>query len=475
MKNIKIYPKDWLQLHPYKQSDPTDSYYTNIANRIYGMLEETRLAYSFEKDEVKQISIRMAAYFEDVISGLNIWRSFITEHKALYGKFLPFYTPDDHYYDDEVNYEDIRFLLWHYTQQYHGFHKGTFVSPDNAANGDTAKLIYQMFCDEWTTAPENERLQQLFAPETRYEDVDKYNELLHWFHYQCYLFTDSHQELTDTVKEYWEQTKEKDEQFIMTAYEALAHISKSAFLAYTAPKWLSLIFPADHPDHSLFVEEGEKSQAFKEPVSEESKKMLTEHFEKFTAAAEGKALLYFQNKREFLDFLTKIGIETEGATGDTASRKFAVYATPSEGLQVLTDGVEYVKDENNPFYNQKKAENQGLSFFMIRKCSPYLLRILEEKGMLADAQAKSLAGEERSKAIVHENWEFLMRYFLREYCLLLFSWEKSNNQYRSAGYRIPNCLRTSSMISNVIRECSWLLIPDWRLPDRTRSINSATS
>ena len=155
----------------------------------------------------------------------------------------------------------------------------------------------------------------------------------------------------------------------MTAYEALAHISKSAFLAYTAPKWLSLIFPADHPDHSLFVEEGEKSQAFKEPVSEESKKMLTEHFEKFTAAAEGKALLYFQNKREFLDFLTKIGIETEGATGDTASRKFAVYATPSEGLQVLTDGVEYVKDENNPFYNQKKAENQGLSFFMIRKCS----------------------------------------------------------------------------------------------------------
>lgn len=417
MKNIKIYPKDWLQLHPYKQSDPTDSYYTNIANRIYGMLEETRLAYSFEKDEVKQISIRMAAYFEDVISGLNIWRSFITEHKALYGKFLPFYTPDDHYYDDEVNYEDIRFLLWHYTQQYHGFHKGTFVSPDNAANGDTAKLIYQMFCDEWTTAPENERLQQLFAPETRYEDVDKYNELLHWFHYQCYLFTDSHQELTDTVKEYWEQTKEKDEQFIMTAYEALAHISKSAFLAYTAPKWLSLIFPADHPDHSLFVEEGEKSQAFKEPVSEESKKMLTEHFEKFTAAAEGKALLYFQNKREFLDFLTKIGIETEGATGDTASRKFAVYATPSEGLQVLADGVEYIKDENNPFYNQKKAENQGLSFFMIRKCSPYLLRILEEKGMLADAQAKSLAGEERSKAIVHENWEFLMRYFLREYII----------------------------------------------------------
>ena len=46
MKNIKIYPKEWLLLHPYKQSDSTDLYYTNIANRIYDMLEETHLAYS---------------------------------------------------------------------------------------------------------------------------------------------------------------------------------------------------------------------------------------------------------------------------------------------------------------------------------------------------------------------------------------------------------------------------------------------
>lgn len=415
MKDIKIYPKDWLQLHPYKQSDPTDLYYTNIANRIYGMLEETNLAYSFEKNEVKQICIRMAAYFEDVISGLNIWRSFITEHKALYGKYLPFYTPDDHYYDDEVNYEDIRFLLWHYTQQYHGLANSTFVGPDNAANGETASLIYQMFCEEWTTAPENERMQQLFAPETRYEDKDKYLNLLYWFHYQSYLFTDSLQELTDTVKEYWEQAKEQNEQYIMAIHKALAHISKSAFLAYTSPKWFSLILPADHPDHSLFVKEGEEAQAFTEPMSEESKKKLAEHFEKFTAAADGKALLYFQNKQEFLDFLTKAGIEMEGVEGDTASRKFAVYATPTEGLQVLTSGVKYIKDENNPFYDQKEAEDQGISFFMIRQCRPYLLRILEEKGMLADAQAKSLLGEERSKAIVHENWEFLMRYFLREY------------------------------------------------------------
>mgnify|MGYP000435288139 CR=1 FL=1 len=83
-----------------------------------------------------------------------------------------------------------------------------------------------MFCEEWTTAPENERMQQLFAPETRYEDKDKYLNLLYWFHYQSYLFTDSLQELTDTVKEYWEQAKEQNEQYIMAIHKALAHISK---------------------------------------------------------------------------------------------------------------------------------------------------------------------------------------------------------------------------------------------------------
>ena len=135
MKNTKIFPKDWLQLHPYKQSGPTDLYYTRIANQIHEMMEQTDLANSFEKEDVIQISMRMAAYFEDVISGLNIWRAFITEYKKQTGNYLPFYTVSDHYYDDEANYEDVRFLLWHYTQQYHGAKKGTFVNPSQRRDG----------------------------------------------------------------------------------------------------------------------------------------------------------------------------------------------------------------------------------------------------------------------------------------------------------------------------------------------------
>lgn len=205
MKNIKIFPKDWLQLHPYKQSTPVDSYYTGIANRIYDIMEKTELVNSFEGEETKQLCIRMAAYFEDVISGTGIWRAFILTHKELYGKYLPFYTPDDHYYDDEVNLEDVRFLLWHYTQQYHGYRKGTFVSPDNPANESTGMLIYDLFCKEWTTAPENTRMAKLFALDTRYERQEDYDRLLQWFHYESYILPESARELSDFAHDRWKE------------------------------------------------------------------------------------------------------------------------------------------------------------------------------------------------------------------------------------------------------------------------------
>ena len=119
-----------------------------------------------------------------------------------------------------------------------------------------------------------------------------------------------------------------------------------------------------------------------------------------------------------MEFATdKLGLDPGDGkdVNDETERKFAVYATPTEGLQLLTQGVEYIKDERNPFYDEKKAENQALSFFIVPNCKAYLLKELEERGMLADAQTKSLLSPERGKAIIHENWQFLSRYFCRQY------------------------------------------------------------
>ena len=417
MKNIKIFPKDWLQLHPYKQSTPVDSYYTGIANKIYDMLTQTELINSFEGDEGKQICIRMAAYFEDVISELGIWRTFITMHKEMYGKYLPFYTPDDHYYDDEVNFEDVRFLLWHFTQQYHGMRKGTFVSPDNPVNEWTARLIYQLFCDEWTTAPENSRMKKLFTAETRYETQEAYESLLIWFHYDLYLITDENQELKEETQIYWNAHRSNQEELnnmILSVHQRLAYVGKTSYLSLTSPQWLAHLMPANHPDIAFFKEIAEQS---KTKLSESEAKKNLEAYDNFQKAAEGKLLVYFNQLADAEEFLTqKVGITLpDNHLPDyLADKKLAIYATKTEGVLILHQDVECIKDENNPFYDEKIASTNGISFFIVNHCSRTLLKEMEERGMLADAQAKSLVSEERSKAILHDNWEFLSHYFLKQ-------------------------------------------------------------
>ena len=416
----KIFVKEWLLLHPYAQSTSVDAYYTNISNRIYEIFEATGLINSFEEKEAKQTSLRLAAYFEDVISQTNIWRTFIRSYKEDYGRYLPFFETSDHYYEDEVNLEDVRFLLWHYIQQYHGWRKGTFVSPENPVTQATANMVYNLFCEEWTVAPENDNMRMLFSPETRYENDEAYDKLLHWFHYHSYLFPDAGRELTEYTQALWNENRDGGQEqlsdLIMDTHQKLAYVGKTSMLALTSPQWLALIFPEDHPDHAFMREIAEQSQAvIPEEIVEQNKK----EYENFTAIANGQPILYFQKSNELEQFLREKMPEIAKADyqlpGTLKGKKLALYATPQEGAQIMSLDLELIKDPNNPFYNKEKAEKQALSYFIVKHCSIYMLKLMMEKGMLADAQTKSLKSQERGKAIIQENWEFLSRYFIKEY------------------------------------------------------------
>lgn len=421
MKNIKIFPKDWLQLHPYTKSTPVDSYYTGLANRIYDLFVQTELINSFEGDETQQISMRMAAYFEDVIAGLNIWRAFILSYKEMYGKYLPFYTPDDYYYDDEVNLEDVRFLIWHYTQQYHGLRKGTFVNPDNPAQEATACLIYQLFCDEWTTAPENERMSALFSAGTRYDTEEKYTELLYWFHYKLYLYPRANEEMMDSVKEFLRLNPNEDKgQAILGIHNSLAYAGATPLLALTSPEWLARIFSKEHPDYAMFdkVAKETRERIDRNQLPETKREINQTHYQKFMEVAGEQSLVYLKDLAELKDFMSRMGLDTSNIhplTGGKSQKNMILSATPQTGLELLTQDVEAIKDKNNPFYEEEKAKKLALSFFIVPHCSIYLLRELVEKGSLADAGTTSLISPERGKAIIQENWEFLSRYFLQVY------------------------------------------------------------
>ena len=111
----KIYPKKWLELHPYKQTNSVDQYYVGIANEIHKRLYSSTIADAFEEEEnIRYTSLCLAAWFEDVISQTGIWQAFTAECRKRYGAYLPFYPIKGDYFPDEINLEDIRFLLWHH-------------------------------------------------------------------------------------------------------------------------------------------------------------------------------------------------------------------------------------------------------------------------------------------------------------------------------------------------------------------------
>ena len=103
-----------------------------------------------------------------------------------------------------------------------------------------------------------------------------------------------------------------------------------------------------------------------------------------------------------------------GRRPSTAQRPLAVYASPEDGIQLLNLDVDCIKDEKNPFYNPERAARAALGFFIVKHCSLSVLLEMQKRGMLADAQTKSVLGKERGKAIIQDNWQFLIEYFFKE-------------------------------------------------------------
>lgn len=88
---------------------------------------------------LKEICLYTAAYLEDVISELGLWRSFVNKHSELYGTALPFYTLTPDYTKDEINEEDIRFIIWNTLQKAPYPH--SYIHPMTTSIRQTAKMF----------------------------------------------------------------------------------------------------------------------------------------------------------------------------------------------------------------------------------------------------------------------------------------------------------------------------------------------
>lgn len=241
----KIYPKEWIRLHPYQIADEVDRYYTGVANQIYQVLNTPLANEMFEDEEARYFSLCLTAWFEDVISQVGIWTTFTAACKKRYGSWLPFYPLDENYYPDEINVEDIRFLLWHHMQT--SFRdEGRVINPENPGIELIANELYCILDEIYETAPENERLWQFMHPKEKggWEGFEMYRMVLEWFHYDSYFNIENQERYKDALEEIAQDStpgwQGKENMLVYSAYISLMLKGRRDLLSLTSREWLAL-------------------------------------------------------------------------------------------------------------------------------------------------------------------------------------------------------------------------------------------
>ena len=385
MNKLQIYTNDWLKIHPYTAVQPSDSYFVNLSNKLYRACTLTTLPNIFRK----KLSLYIAAYLEDQISELGLWKSFTAEHKRLYGKYLPFYPTAPDYVADEINEEDIRFIIWNTWQKVSSLHEKIYINPNEQAIAEQARIFYDILEEAYENAPENESLNHYFdQPGTAVEADRK----LTWLFGHSYLTEPS-------MLPYIEQIAPND-RFIVP-------VGPLALFLY---EWISLLTTSDawKQIKGLFTNTPE--------IPQEIQNKNREIYRNFTEGTNGKRIVYLNGYSELRRFLVNV-LKWQDDDNHTLPqmkehKNFILMTEPEKGVLLAKDICEYIADQENPLYNSQKA--QANAFRMLTEemlCPPDLLVHCINNKLIPDAQLPD--GTE--KELVQQNADFIARHSLLYY------------------------------------------------------------
>lgn len=249
----RIYLKDWLKLKPYEKQTATDFFYLKICNEVKQTISNSRLILTlagyYEKKEVPEelntLACFLTSYFEDVISESNIWYTFIKKHEKMYGYPLPFFPLDD-YFGDEINLQDVTFLIWYFinvTQD------ETYVGPISKFIEDAAEKVMKVFENAWDDAPENQYLKSFYEIDEDEENFYVARNLIDTVLFKTYLFyPDTFIKFMELELEIIEKNKsiENIEPYLNDNRAACTHKAHTQLLSLTGKEWVAEILGEHH-------------------------------------------------------------------------------------------------------------------------------------------------------------------------------------------------------------------------------------
>src|SRR5690625_2223945 len=276
----RIYIKEWLMLKPYDNQSMTDVYYLELSNKVKQAITSDKQLFIpqqyLDKAEINLLACFLASYFEDVISGTNIWNSFITIHHRLYQKQLPFYMLDD-YYREEINFEDVSFLIWYFLNT---VQTEKFIAPFNDFIYEKAEKVMEVLDDAWEYAPENEHLKSYYNIDHNENDFYIARNLIKTILFKTYLFhTDTLFKLKENEFEIVQKNKNDRNlmAFLNMNKDTLIHENKTRLLNLTGKEWTAEILGKQHPLSEEFLNISQKINGYFFYKGQDQENIFIEH------------------------------------------------------------------------------------------------------------------------------------------------------------------------------------------------------
>ncbi len=282
----------WLKFHPYNNMNPSDYYFLDLCKQVRKMFDKQGNQYFsevFDDYELTELSCMLVCYFEDVISQCGIWQAFRKLHYEKYQKYLPFYELNG-YEPEEINYDDICFLLWYYQSMKT---KGKRIySPLNTVYIRVAMEVFNLFDIEFETAPENSKLYAFIKQLPKDPDFYEVRYKIQWLVNSCYLFFYAGETVVDELQEFIEENGiDHVSDFSKELNDGLTFNRHLDLMALRACEWYAHILTKEHPlfVHILNISEKKSGKFFMQ--MEDTRNLYFQHIASDTVIAVTKKSL----------------------------------------------------------------------------------------------------------------------------------------------------------------------------------------
>lgn len=157
MRPTPLFMKQWLDANRRTRVLPGDRWYLDFSARIFPSIQQSPLFEGNDRAQ-KEAAVSLCLYFQDAIAQSGGWKAFTERCHALYSSYLPFYPLSDSYVPDEINREDVAFVLWKLKSHpaLHAPDEYTLQDPFDESLLALAREVYRLMDECFEEAPINE-------------------------------------------------------------------------------------------------------------------------------------------------------------------------------------------------------------------------------------------------------------------------------------------------------------------------------